>query len=78
MKGEEGIEYKSENGYSGSLYGKKSMRIYDRNGIEVLHTGFRCVNTLEELKEIVDEMPEFMEVIRKNIPFKKETHNESE
>lgn len=65
MKGEERIEYKSENGYSGSLYGKSSMRIYDRNGMEVLHTGFRSVNTLEELKDIVDGMPEFIEVLRK-------------
>ena len=67
MKGEERIEYKSKNGYSGSLYGKSSMRIYDRNGMEVLHTGFRTVNTIEELKEIVDTMPEFMDAIRREM-----------
>lgn len=65
MKDRERIEYKSENGYSGSLYGRCSMRIYDKNGNEVLHTGFRTVNTLEELKEVVDTMPEFLETIRK-------------
>ena len=65
MKDRERIEYKSENGYSGSLYGRMSMRIYDKNGNEILHTGFRAVNTLEELKEVVDSMPEFMEAMNK-------------
>lgn len=74
MKGEERIEYKSENGYSGSLFGRSSMRIYDRNGMEVLHTGFRNINTLEELKKIVDGMPEFLEAIRK--VFKEGTSDE--
>ena len=67
MKDRERIEYKSENGYSGSLYGRASMRIYDKNGNEVLHTGFRNVNTLEELKEVVDNMPEFLEKNQKSI-----------
>ena len=58
------IEYNSENGYSGRLYGRSSMSIFDKNGKEVMHTGSRTPNTLEELKEVVDGYPAFMEVLR--------------
>ena len=57
------IEYTSQNGYRGVLYGKSSMSIYGPNGKEVIHTGHRTPNTLEELKKQVDEMPEFMELL---------------
>lgn len=60
----ENITYRSDNGYSGVLYGKSSMKIYGPDGKEVLHTYFRAVNTLQELKEIVDTMPEFLEKLR--------------
>lgn len=49
------IKYVSErNGYSGVLYGRSSMSIYDQQGHEVIHTGFRAGNTLEYLKVVVD------------------------
>lgn len=51
------ITYKSENGYTGMLYGESSMRIIDPYGKEVLHTGFRTIATEEELKEFVDDFP---------------------
>lgn len=51
------ISYKSENGYTGILYGKSSMKILDPEGKEVLHTGFRNIETEAELKERVDEFP---------------------
>lgn len=57
------IRYKSANGYSGSLYGVSSMTIYDPDGREIMHTGFRTPNTFEELKEIVDSMPEFIRML---------------
>ena len=58
------IDYKSQtNGYSGSLYGKKSLRILDPYGNEILHTGFRAINTYEELKKAVDDMPHFMRLL---------------
>lgn len=60
----ENITYRSDNGYSGVLYGKSSMKIYDPNGIEIMHTYFRAANTLQELKEIVDTMPEFLEKLK--------------
>lgn len=61
----ERIEYRSENGYRGVLYGKSSMSIKDKDDNEVLHTGFRSVNTLEELKEAVETMPKLMEMHQK-------------
>jgi len=57
----ERLEYTSANGYSGILYGKSSMAIVNPEGKEVMHTGHRTPNTFEELKEIVDTMPEFIE-----------------
>lgn len=55
------IRYTSPNGYSGVLYGKSSMSIYNPDGTESLHTGRRVINTYEELKERVDSYPEFAE-----------------
>lgn len=51
------IKYKSANGYSGMIYGESSMRIFDSSNKEVLHTGFRTINTEAELKEFVDDFP---------------------
>lgn len=59
------IEYTSDNGYRGRMYGISSMRICDPDGKEVFHTHFRAANTLEELREIVDTMPEFLETLNR-------------
>jgi hypothetical protein len=59
------IKYTSENGYTGVLYGRSSMSIYDPEGHECLHTGFRNINTYEELVETVNEQPEFMKALEK-------------
>ena len=53
-------EYKSENGYTGRMYGKQSFSIYAPDGHEVMHSGFRSFNDIETLKEITDSMPEFL------------------
>lgn len=60
---DEVIEYRSENGYTGKLYGKSSLSIYNSIGREVMHTCFRKINTLEELKQEVEEFPEFLRVL---------------
>ncbi len=60
---DEVIEYRSENGYTGKLYGKSSLSIYNSIGREVMHTCFRTINTLEELKQEVEEFPEFLRVL---------------
>jgi hypothetical protein len=59
------IKYTSDNGYTGVLYGRSSMSIYDPEGHECLHTGFRNINTYEELVETVNEQPEFMKALEK-------------
>jgi hypothetical protein len=41
------------------------MSIYDPEGHECLHTGFRNINTYEELVETVNEQPEFMKALEK-------------
>ena len=57
------IEYTSPNGYRGVLYGKSSLSIYNPDGTESLHTGLRTINTYEELKNAVDEHPQFMKML---------------
>ena len=61
------IMVEHENGYYGCLYGKSSMSIFKDNK-EVLHTGFRNINTPDELYEILSEMPSFTEKFE-NIDF---------
>ena len=58
-------KYTSPNGYTGRLYGKSSFSIYDRDGHEVFHTGFRNPNIDEvELKRQVDEFPKFLNMLK--------------
>lgn len=57
------IRYASENGYSGELYGLRSLSIRDKDGKEVLHTGSRSIETYEELAEMVEGFPEFLETL---------------
>jgi len=66
------IKYTSENGFSGALYGESSMSIYDPDGKEVFHTGFRKkeINSLEALKEQVDTFPEFQELLSSKLKIK--------
>lgn len=59
------IKYTSDNGYTGMLYGKSSLAIYDSNGIETMHTCHRSINTYEELVDMVEEHPMFMENLLK-------------
>ena len=54
------IVVKHENGYYGKLYDKSSMAIYWGDK-EVLHTGFRKINTAYELYTLLSEMPTIME-----------------
>lgn len=59
------IKYTSDNGYTGVLYGQSSLSIYNTDGKEIMHTGFRNINTYEELVRVVDEHPKFMEMLQK-------------
>ncbi len=59
------IKYKSSNGYTGMLYGVSSFIIYDADDKECLHTGFRNINTYEELVKAVDNFPKFTEMLNR-------------
>ena len=58
------IEVKHPNGYVGTLYGKSSLSI-SKDGKEVFHTGFRNVETEEELYEMLGEMPKFIKMLER-------------
>lgn len=49
--------------YTGMLYGNCSYSIY-KNGREVFYTGFRNINTREELIEDLKKFPEFIKTLR--------------
>lgn len=56
------IEYTSDNGYKGVLYGESSFAIYEvESGKCKLHTGFRNINTYDELVKQVEDFPRFIE-----------------
>ena len=57
------IMVEHDNGYYGCLYGKTSMSIFKDNK-EVLHTGFRNINTPDELYELLSGMPEMMNNVK--------------
>lgn len=57
------INYTHSNGYTGILYGKSSLAVQNSEGREVFHTGFRNINTLDELKKWLDDFPKFMEML---------------
>ena len=57
------IMVEHENGYYGCLYGKSSMSIFKDNK-EVLHTGFRNINTPDELYKLLSGMPEMMNSVK--------------
>ena len=59
------IKYTSDNGYTGVLYGQSSLAIYNPDGTESMHTGYRNINTYDELVKIVDEHPKFIEMLRR-------------
>lgn len=44
--------------YTAVLYGERSM-VVKKNGREVLHTGFRNVETEEEVIDLLKQMPQF-------------------
>ena len=60
------IEVTHENGYTGILYGKRSMSI-TKGGKEVIHTGSRDKNiqTKEDLYKILENVPGLMKSIDK-------------
>lgn len=62
-------KYTSSNGYTGVLYGKSSLSIKDKDGREILHTGFRNINTYDELVECVETFPQFIELLSGKVKY---------
>lgn len=58
------IKAKHPNGYFGILYGKSSMAIYDEFGHQILHTGFRNINTEKELYAVLENAPKLKELAK--------------
>lgn len=71
------ITYSHKNGYSAKLYGKSSMSIY-YDGKEVMHTGFRNVNTEDEVMELLEDYPSFREQLEKHFDEIFEDDNEND
>lgn len=59
-------EYKHTNGYSAKLYGISSMSVF-YEGKEVTHTGFRNVNSEEEVMDLLEEYPSFIESLKESL-----------
>lgn len=58
------IQVEHPNGYYGELYGKSSLSIF-KGTREVFHTGFRSIETAEELYQVLEEYPQFEEMLMK-------------
>ena len=58
------IEYSSKNGYTGVIYGKSTLVVYDGTAKEVFRTGNRAIETIGELKTFVDSFPAFVEMLK--------------
>ena len=58
------VTYTHENGYSATLYGDTSLSI-DYGGREVLRTGFRNVETEDEVMNLLEHMPDLMNDFQK-------------
>lgn len=53
--------------YRGVLYGKSSLVVY-KDGVEILHTGFRNseLQTKDDLLKFLKEMPKFIDVLHRH------------
>lgn len=57
------IKYTGTNGYSGKLFGSRSMVIYDPDGVMFFFTGHRGGNTLSYLQSVVNSAPNIQSII---------------
>lgn len=59
------IKYRSENGYVGYMYGNSHLNVKDAFDNDVIDISHRSCNTYAELKELVDCIPDFVEMLRR-------------
>ena len=57
------IEYTSRDGYTGKIYGEKSL-VVEKDGKGIFHTASRNIETIGELKAFVDGFPGFLDMLR--------------
>lgn len=60
------IKYKSGNGYVGYMYGKSHLRVMDAFDNDVINITDRNCNTYAELKELVENIPDFIDKVVPN------------
>ena len=56
------IEYTSRDGYTGKIYGEKSL-VVEKDGKGIFHTASRNIETIGELKAFVDGFPGFLAML---------------
>lgn len=61
------IKVHHPNGYAGILYGKSSLAIFDDHGFEIIHTGYRTINTEKELYDVLEKLPEILKEFLKKM-----------
>ena len=66
MQNDKSITYTHENGYSATLYGEASM-VVRYEGQEVMHTGFRNVNTEDEVMDLLEMQPRLRDSLERMI-----------
>ena len=59
-------EYKSDNGYTGKIYGESTFEVRDSKGMIVYRTKQRTFHTQKQLKQHVDNFPEFLRIMGGN------------
>lgn len=57
------IKVSHPNGYTGILYGRSSMIIFDEHSNKLLHTGYSSVKTPRDLYRILESMPDLAGIL---------------
>lgn len=65
MKRKMELIVKHPNGYSGMLFGESSLAVFDNRMHEILHTGDRNIETAEDLYDMLEDIPGFVEMMQK-------------
>lgn len=65
MKRKMELIVKHPNGYSGMLSGESSLAVFDNRMHEIIHTGDRNIETAEDLYDMLEDIPGFVEMMSK-------------
>ncbi len=59
-------EYKSDNGYTGKIYGESTFEVRDRTGKIIYRTKERTFHTFKQLVQHVETFPEYLRIMGGN------------